>query len=590
MKAGNVVSGAHMVSPNFPWLRFGIAGLAGILLAGCTPPTPPADACKGRVAGDLVISEILNDPPGTDTGKEYVELYNTTGSTIELKGMTIYVSKGDGTGEKTHVIRAGAVPAGAYYAVGDVRGSDPLPPYIGYSYDDALGALPNSDGIVGVRCGTTKVDEVKYVSAPKAGHARTFDGDKLPDAAGNDDETSWCDAPKELSGVTGTFGSPGQANDSCKATAGGTCMDSAGARLIVLPEAGDVVISELMPDPAGVSDTVGEWIELYANVDVDLNGSEISTPTAKSVFTSDKCLKLRAGTYGVIARNADTALNGGVNNVMATYNFGLVNSGSNVFFKTGDTVIDAIAYKGATSGVSLQLDPKKLDTTLNDDAAAYCFGTAAYGTSGNKGTPGAPNLACPPTVGANECLDPTNGQPRMIRAPVEGDLVITEFMANPKAVDDPQGEWIEVLVKTDVDLNGIELGNEGTSTSALTSNACIRPGAGNYALFARSADPAVNGGLPDKITGTFTFSLSNTGARAINVKRNAAVLDSISYSTSGDGISSQLDVNQSDHLLNNDAGSFCPSRPERTYYYSADGGTQDGGDRGTPGVANDPCP
>src|SRR5882672_4236036 len=112
------------------------AGLVGFLLAGCGNDQPTADVCKGRTAGDLVITEFLSDPNGTDTGKEWVEIYNTLGTPFDLKGATLYIKKSDGTGLKSHLIRAGTVPARGYFTLGDVR-TGALPAYIGYSYADA---------------------------------------------------------------------------------------------------------------------------------------------------------------------------------------------------------------------------------------------------------------------------------------------------------------------------------------------------------------------------------------------------------------------------------------------------------------------
>ena len=34
----------------------------GVVMAGCNPTDPTADLCKGRKAGDLVITEIMIDP------------------------------------------------------------------------------------------------------------------------------------------------------------------------------------------------------------------------------------------------------------------------------------------------------------------------------------------------------------------------------------------------------------------------------------------------------------------------------------------------------------------------------------------------
>ena len=94
-------------------VRVSIAAAAALLMS--CPPPPAPDACLGRVAGDLVISEVMLDPEGTDTGGEWIELFNTLGTPLDLKGLTLYVRDTDGSGAKTHAIRAGTAPARGYF-------------------------------------------------------------------------------------------------------------------------------------------------------------------------------------------------------------------------------------------------------------------------------------------------------------------------------------------------------------------------------------------------------------------------------------------------------------------------------------------
>ena len=74
--------------------RFGWVGLGCLALVACGPP-PVVDVCKGRLAGDLVVTEIMLDPEGTDTGGEWFEIYNTLGTDIDLKGMVIFTRDTD---------------------------------------------------------------------------------------------------------------------------------------------------------------------------------------------------------------------------------------------------------------------------------------------------------------------------------------------------------------------------------------------------------------------------------------------------------------------------------------------------------------
>jgi len=81
--------------------------------------------------------------------------------------------------------------------------------------------------------------------------------------------------------------------------------------------------------------------------------------------------------------------------VLATFRFGLVDSDGDIQIAHGDTVLDAVRWAHATSGVALQLDPRHLTPGDNDDPASFCAATAAYGDRSNRGTPGAANAPCP---------------------------------------------------------------------------------------------------------------------------------------------------------------------------------------------------
>jgi hypothetical protein len=363
-----------------------------------------------------------------------------------------------------------------------------------------------------------------------------------------------------------------------------TCFDPVlgATRPVVVPSSpGDLVISEFMANPAAVTDTVGEWFELYATREVDLNGVQLTAGSASELVTDANCLRLPAGGFGVVARSADAGVNGGLPQVTVTTGLSIANVTGSLSLSSGGTVIDSISWSATQPGASSQLDPAKLDAVLNDGADAFCAATQAYG-AGDLGTPGAANTACPVVPTGSTCVDATSGQPRALQRPAVGDLVISEVLADPAGVDSDE-EWFEVLVKADVDLNGVQLGNEGSSLTTLGGPACIRPGANSWLVFARKADPAVNGGLP-AVAGTFGFSLANSGARAVRVlAEDGGLLDSVSYDTAQvrSGTSWQVDFNNLDALSNDLVSNAC----------FTDAGTYaaDGGNRGTPGAFNVRC-
>src|SRR6185295_7486222 len=160
-----------------------VVSLAGFG-CNCGPPTP--QNCVGRKAGELVITEFLSDPSGADTGSEWIEIFNTTSTAIDLAGVNLYLTKPDGTGLKSHIIRTGKIQPRSYFVMADID-TGQLPQYVNYTYGPDLGSLSNSEGIIGLKCGAAiTFDTVEYSVTPKAGHARQLDSKETIDATVND--------------------------------------------------------------------------------------------------------------------------------------------------------------------------------------------------------------------------------------------------------------------------------------------------------------------------------------------------------------------------------------------------------------------
>lgn len=598
------------------WGRSGAAVLALLgawACGGTLPDEGVEEACGGLLPGDLVITEYLNDPAGTDTGQEYVELHNPTPAAVGLHGLTLYAARADGSQERAwRFTEEAPVAPGRYLVLGDVR-EGPLPGHLDHAYGEALGALGNTAGRLGVRCGERVVDEVHLTAPSKSGVARTYDGRLVPDSAGNDDPERWCDAPGDAGPLPG---SPGTANAPC-APAGPppvhsgdagvdagvveTCMPEGAsvARAVVRPRPGELVITELMANPRG-DDTVGEWLEVRATAPVDLNGLTVGSDSAGTKVEGGRCLRLAAGAHAVLARRAEAVLNGGLPPPVATFGVDLRNAGGEVRVLSGAVLIDAALYGPAEEGVATQVSASLAEASRNDSLEAWCRATEAYGTRGNLGTPGRGNRVCPaagasdggvPDGGAQDggsdagtpapgCIDRTTGRSRAPRVPDPGSLVITELMADPLAVADATGEWVEVLALRDVDLNGVTLSNESAST-LLASTLCLSVRAGGRAVLARSEDVSLNGGLP-AVLGTFPFSLANTaGSRLVRLTVGGRVLDAVTWTAAAvPGVASQLAPAWSDPISNDAPGSFCPAPATSRYGL---------GDRGTPGLENRPC-
>jgi hypothetical protein len=172
---------------------------------------------------------------------------------------------------------------------------------------------------------------------------------------------------------------------------------------------GELVITEIMYDPDKVTDTFGEWFEVYnaSGFAVDLNGlvvSRISSSGSSSNFTVSTQLIVPADDFVVFGNNDDTSKNGGVVVDYKYSGFALNNDGIQITLETtlGD-IIDTVDFSGGYpaggagtggAGTAIALDPNVPDSVSNDNPANWCSATSVYG-GGDFGTPGLPNIVCP---------------------------------------------------------------------------------------------------------------------------------------------------------------------------------------------------
>jgi hypothetical protein len=171
----------------------------------------------------------------------------------------------------------------------------------------------------------------------------------------------------------------------------------------VLPNAGDLVITEFLAQPGAVADIDGEWVELHnaAGQSLNLNGFTLhDDSTPGHTITSD--LFVGAGEYIVLARNSDASANG---NVAADYeylDFVLDDDIDEIIVSFDGAEIDRVDYDLNSFAWSLfsqssSLDPDlgSPDPTLNDDPAAWCASSSGLdGLLGDFGTPGDANDSC----------------------------------------------------------------------------------------------------------------------------------------------------------------------------------------------------
>lgn len=166
---------------------------------------------------------------------------------------------------------------------------------------------------------------------------------------------------------------------------------------------GDVVVTEFMKNPAGVSDSSGEWIEILnvAPGPRQIAGWMLHDGGSNShvIQPNGPFIVLFPGDRLVLGNEADPTLNGGVQVDYVWSSFSLSN-GADEIFLTGRNgmLVDEVVYDDTAwpddAGQSASLKPGAEDAFLNDDPTNWCSATSVL-ASGDSGTPGAPNDTCP---------------------------------------------------------------------------------------------------------------------------------------------------------------------------------------------------
>ena len=168
--------------------------------------------------------------------------------------------------------------------------------------------------------------------------------------------------------------------------------------------------------------------------------------------------------------------------------------------------------------------------------------------------------------------------------PYEGDLVITEVMVDPLAVDDGAGEYVEVYNASleTLPLDGFELSDGGADQHVITSGGAADVVPGDYFVFGINANDATNGGV--EVDYQYTDFELDDAPDTITLSFLGVVLDSVTYDwgnlfPAASGQAMSLDPGLVDATANDDGASWCASTVPLFEW----------GDFGTPGAENDSC-
>lgn len=345
----------------------------------------------GLQPGDLIVTEVQRDPLAVDSDLgEWFELYNRTGMQIDLQGLVIR----DLDSDWYQIDESFVLDPDDYVVLGGW--TDPAlngGAEVDLDWGGELNLGNGEDQLILEVAGPVVIDELHWDARFDGGDGESLTLDPTAmDAQANDLPESWCASGRLLAyGVAG-WGTPGSANLSCEPLPGLPLTEV---------EPGDLVITEIMQNPATGDADGGEWFE-FTNTHselINLTGLVFTDASGNSAEL-DEYIAIGPGEYVVFAGSGDQAANGGI---LADWSYdeavGLANSEDAVILSFGTTVFDEVAYDNGVTfpdpdGMSMSLDPTAIDATDNDDGANWCPGSTVFG-AGDLGSPGAANPPCP---------------------------------------------------------------------------------------------------------------------------------------------------------------------------------------------------
>ena len=165
------------------------------------------------------------------------------------------------------------------------------------------------------------------------------------------------------------------------------------------PSAGDIIVTEIMQNPAAVGDSDGEYFELYNTTTspIDIDGwSFVDDGTDSHTINNGGPLEVPAQGYLVLARSASSP----VDPDYVYSGYALANGGDEVvLLDPQSTEIDRVNYDGGANfpnptGASIELCDLTADNNVGSN---WAESTGSFIGNGDFGTPGFGN-SCDPTV------------------------------------------------------------------------------------------------------------------------------------------------------------------------------------------------
>jgi hypothetical protein len=448
--------------------------------------------------GDLWINEIMVNPRGATLPEtEYVELYNTSNSPVNLKGWTfIYDSR-------TVVTLPGVIlrPGGyvvLYRADREIRidaGGMAMP------VANFPSTLANAGRILELRNSRDiLIDSVTYQNSTNL-PGRSWERDKQGNWYASNDPRG---------------GTPGSANSPKDIPLGPDYSTY-----------GDILINEVMADPRGLTAfPETEYVELYnaSNAAVNLKGWSFIYDARVTMTLPEVTLPVNG--YAVMYRAGKEIHidQGGIAIPLTTFPTTLANAGRMLELKnTLGALIDSVTYRTARSAQSWERDSE---------------GNLYLSNDWRGGTPGS----------VNSSKDKLPPEPDEFQYHA---VWINEIMADPRGLTAfPETEYIELrnTTQTGINLKGWSLIYDERVTMGLPD--IVLPADGFAVLYRTGKDIHIDkGGIPIPVT-NFPATLANTGRHLQLLNQQGNLIDSITYQTARSARSWERDTKGSLYFSN----------------------------------------
>ncbi|MEP6298136.1 MAG: lamin tail domain-containing protein, partial [Ilumatobacter sp.] len=441
----------------------------------------------------VVITEVMADPELTPSERdgEWFEVANLGSEPAVLDGYSLR------TRSEEHVVSSLTIPSGerAVLAVlADRTANGDVP--VDYAYGTDL-SLFNAAGLLEiVTADGVTVDRVDYSLTRGFPLEKARSMELGSTTADNALGANWCATIDRYNDED--FGTPGIA---------GNCDEPDPAQ--------PLMISEVMRDPAAVSDTSGEWFEVHnpTSDPVDLRNWSISDDGSERYVIRRSVVVPPLG-FAVIGRSGDTGVNGGVA-------VDLVVGSGMVLYNGQDAIrlhdqhgrsIDEVRWMPSDpmprpNGGSMSRSEASLASFgPTDDASAWCTTSDQFGL-GDTGTPGAANT-CTPT--------PSHA------------IVINEIHRDPLALPDAQAEWIELhnTGAVPIDIGGWTLRDDDVDSFVFPAGSVI--GADGYVTAGRN-DASLNGGIDMDVLYGIEIVNFNTTDELMLFDADLAIVDRVAW-------------------------------------------------------------